>query len=117
MNPTQPKLDIPRTAGKHDTFTVGSSETTSARDCYRSGDWHLVYNTVGKGDTVKMMFGKSELMSQLKDGELGSPEGSDDNLQNVTSLITNRHEFIGSYRWYIHYLANDVLEKAVAPCS
>lgn len=115
VNPTQPKLDITRTAGQHYTFTVGGSETTSARDCYRSGDWHLVYNTIEKGDTVKMMFGKSELMSQVKDGELGCLEGSDDNLQNVTSLITNRHEFIGSYGWYIHYFANDVLEKGGVP--
>ena len=115
VDPTQPKLNIARQTGKPYTFTIGGSDETSARDCYRSGDWHLVYNTIEEGDTVKMVFGKSELMSQVKDGELGCIASSDESLKNISSAVTGRYELTCSYGWYIHWFANDTQEKGGVP--
>ena len=114
-DPTPATLDINRQAGKPYTFIVGNSDKTSARDCYRSGDWSLVYNTIAEGDTVKMAFGKTELESTVKDGELGCIASASDALQNISSSVTGRYELTGSYGWYIHWFANDTKEKGGVP--
>lgn len=115
LDPTQPKLDINRVDGQPYTFVVGGGGETSARDCFRSGDWHLVYNSIEAGDIVKMKFGASELSTMVKDKELGCVQSADDELQRVSSTTTGRHEQVGSYGWYIHYFSNDVLEKGGIP--
>ena len=112
LDPTPPKLAIKRSPGKPHVFEVTSA---SARDCYRSGDWYLIYNSIEPGDVVRLAFGAKELAALDKDGELGSLPSADDELKKVKSLATGRFELVGSYGWYIHYFANDVLEKGGIP--
>lgn len=112
---TPAKLDIERTEGKPYTFTIGGTNQTSARDCYRSGDWYLVYNTIQPGDTVIMRFGQSELTSTQTGGELGSLQSADDKQSNLSMSATKRNEMVYSYGWYIHFFVNDCLERGAIP--
>lgn len=111
LDTTPPTLSIERTEGQPYTFTVGGSTATSARDCYRSGDWSLVYNTLQPGDTVVMRFGSSELTATQSGGELGCLQQTDDKLSNLKMSATGRMEMVGSYGWYIHYFVNDCRER------
>ena len=112
LDPTPPKLAIKRTPAKPYVFRVGN---TSARDTYRSGDWHLIYNSIEKGDEVRLVFGAKELAALDKDGEFGSLPSAEDEQQKVKSAATGRFELVGSYGWYIHYFVNDILEKGGVP--
>ena len=61
------------------------------------------------------MFGASELAALDKDGELGSLPSPADGLQKIKSAATGRFELVGSYGWYIHYFAIDIIEKGGVP--
>ena len=112
---TPATLDIERTEGKPYTFTIGGTNQTSARDCYRSGDWYLVYNTLQPGDTVIMRFGQSELTATQTGSELGCLQSADDKQSNLSMAATKRNEMVYSYGWYIHFFVNDCLERGAIP--
>ncbi|MBQ8487591.1 MAG: hypothetical protein IJ533_08090 [Prevotella sp.] len=107
---TPAKMDIERQASRPYTFTVGGDDT-SARGTFRSGRWSLLYNTLEKGDTVKLAFGANELKSMLSSGELGCIQSADEQQEVKQMSSTSRFETVYSYGWYIHYFLNDIKEK------
>lgn len=107
---TTPRMDIDREEGQPYTFTAGGSDT-SARGTFRSGRWGLIYNTIEKGDTVKLCFGENDLGSIDGGKELGCIQSADDTKEVKKMSNTGRWATVYSYGWYMHYFINDIKER------
>ena len=93
---------------------------TSSRTFQSKGLWQPVYNKLKKGDYVIIQFGHND------DGPLndtlrarGTIKGIGEEAQEIDNMITQKHEIVHTYGWYIRRLVKDAKAKGAIPviCS
>lgn len=93
---------------------------TSSRTFQSKGLWQAIYNKLKKGDYVIIQFGHND------DGPLndtlrarGTIKGIGEEAQEIDNMITQKHEIVHTYGWYIRRLVKDAKAKGAIPviCS
>lgn len=93
---------------------------TSSRTFQSKGLWQPIYNKLKKGDYVIIQFGHND------DGPLndtlrarGTIKGIGEETQEIDNMITQKHEIVHTYGWYIQKIVKEVKSKGAIPiiCS
>ncbi len=93
---------------------------TSSRTFQSKGLWQAIYNKLKKGDYVIIQFGHND------DGPLndtlrarGTIKGIGEETQEIDNMITQKHEIVHTYGWYIQKIVKEVKSKGAIPiiCS
>lgn len=91
---------------------------TSSRTFQSKGLWQPIYNKLKKGDYVIIQFGHND------DGPLndtlrarGTIKGIGEETQEIDNMITQKHEIVHTYGWYIQKIVKEVKSKGAIPIT
>lgn len=89
---------------------------TSSRTYQTKGLWDEVRNKLKPGDFVLMQFGHND-NSPLNDTlrARGTIKGTGNESEEIDNLMTNQHEVVHSYGWYLRKMVRETKEKGAIP--
>ena len=89
---------------------------TSSRTYQTKGLWDEVRNKLKPGDFVLMQFGHNDngpLNDTLR--ARGTIKGTGNESEEIDNLMTNQHEVVHSYGWYLRKMVRETREKGATP--
>jgi len=92
----------------------------SSRTYITSGHWQRTLALVKRGDVVIMQFGHND-NNPVNDSSRarGTLRGTGEEVEEIDNLLTQQHETVHTYGWYLRRFINDIHAKGATPivCS
>lgn len=88
----------------------------SSRTFLTEGLWNEILPQLQKGDFVIIQFGHNDA-SPINDDRRarGSIKGTGDEIEEIDNMLTQKHETVHTYGWYLKKIINESKEKGAIP--